>query len=53
MIGLGRMNASMVPRLMKKGHECVVYDSRMAAVSHREMRHQCGGHVERAREVPK
>jgi 6-phosphogluconate dehydrogenase len=33
MIGLGRMGASMVRRLMKKGHECVVYDSRIAAVS--------------------
>lgn len=26
MIGLGRMGASMVQRLMKGGHECVVYD---------------------------
>ncbi len=24
MIGLGRMGANMVRRLMKKGHECVV-----------------------------
>ncbi len=26
MIGLGRMGANMVKRLMKDGHECVVYD---------------------------
>jgi 6-phosphogluconate dehydrogenase len=26
MIGLGRMGANMVRRLMKNGHECVVYD---------------------------
>jgi len=26
MIGLGRMGASMVRRLMKQGHECVVFD---------------------------
>jgi 6-phosphogluconate dehydrogenase len=26
MIGLGRMGASMARRLMKKGHECVVFD---------------------------
>jgi 6-phosphogluconate dehydrogenase len=32
MIGLGRMGASMVRRLMKGGHECVVYDMRAEAV---------------------
>src|SRR5215469_12667423 len=26
MIGLGRMGANMVRRLLKSGHECVVYD---------------------------
>ena len=26
MLGLGRMGSSMVRRLMKAGHECVVYD---------------------------
>ncbi|MFA9561957.1 MAG: NAD(P)-binding domain-containing protein, partial [Nitrospirota bacterium] len=26
MIGLGRMGANMVRRLMKNGHDCVVYD---------------------------
>jgi len=26
MVGLGRMGANMVRRLMKKGHECVVFD---------------------------
>jgi hypothetical protein len=27
MIGLGRMGANMAARLMKAGHECIVYDS--------------------------
>jgi 6-phosphogluconate dehydrogenase len=31
MIGLGRMGANMVRRLMKGGHECVVYDVNPAA----------------------
>ena len=33
MIGLGRMGASMVRRLMKHGHECVVHDMQPAAVA--------------------
>ena len=32
MIGLGRMGASMVRRLMKHGHECVVFDMQAKAV---------------------
>ena len=32
MIGLGRMGASLVRRLTKGGHACVVYDPRRAAV---------------------
>jgi len=32
MIGLGRMGANMVRRLMKGGHECVVYDRNTEAV---------------------
>lgn len=32
MIGLGRMGANMVRRLMKDGHECVVYDVAPQAV---------------------
>jgi len=32
MIGLGRMGANMVKRLMKAGHKCVVYDRNEAAV---------------------
>src|SRR5436190_14521156 len=32
MIGLGRMGANMVRRLMKAGHECVVYDVSPEAV---------------------
>jgi 6-phosphogluconate dehydrogenase len=33
MIGLGRMGASMVQRLEKAGHHCVVYDMSAAAVA--------------------
>ena len=33
MIGLGRMGANMVLRLMRDGHECVVYDLNADAVS--------------------
>ena len=32
MIGLGRMGANMARRLMKRGHECVVYDRNAEAV---------------------
>ena len=32
MIGLGRMGASMVRRLIKKGHKCVVFDKSPKAV---------------------
>jgi len=32
MIGLGRMGANMVRRLIRKGHECVVFDAAPAAV---------------------
>ena len=32
MVGLGRMGANMVRRLMKAGHECVVYDQSADAV---------------------
>jgi len=33
MIGLGRMGANMVRRLIKKGHECVVFDRSPQAVA--------------------
>ena len=33
MMGLGRMGANMVRRLLRDGHECVVYDINPAAVS--------------------
>jgi 6-phosphogluconate dehydrogenase len=33
MIGLGRMGANMVRRLMKAGHDCVVYDPSAPAVA--------------------
>jgi 6-phosphogluconate dehydrogenase len=32
MVGLGRMGANMVRRLLRSGHECVVYDVKPAAV---------------------
>ena len=32
MIGLGRMGANMVRRLVKGGHECVAYDNSAEAV---------------------
>ena len=32
MVGLGRMGANMVRRLMKGGHDCVVYDHSQAAI---------------------
>jgi len=33
MIGLGRMGANLVRRLMRDGHHCVVYDISADAVS--------------------
>src|ERR1700731_1793604 len=33
MIGLGRMGANMVRRLLKNGHQCVVYDRTPATVN--------------------
>ncbi len=33
MVGLGRMGANLVRRLMRDGHHCVVYDVNQAAVS--------------------
>jgi 6-phosphogluconate dehydrogenase len=33
MIGLGRMGANMVQRLLRGGHECVVFDTNPASVS--------------------
>src|SRR5205807_2459856 len=32
MIGLGRMGANMVRRLLRGGHDCVVYDRNLSAV---------------------
>jgi 6-phosphogluconate dehydrogenase len=48
MIGLGRMGANMVRRLMRQGHECVVYDHDAAAVRALadEGAHGCTGLVE-------
>jgi 6-phosphogluconate dehydrogenase len=45
MIGLGRMGANMVRRLMKAGHQCVVYDRSQQAVQDlvKEKAVGCGG----------
>ncbi|HEV3505586.1 MAG TPA: NAD(P)-binding domain-containing protein, partial [Actinomycetes bacterium] len=32
MIGLGRMGANLVRRLLRAGHQCVVHDRNQAAV---------------------
>ncbi len=43
MIGLGRMGANLVRRLMRDGHRCVVYDVNADAVAEleKEGRHRC------------
>ena len=42
MIGLGRMGANMVRRLIKKGHKCVVFDRSPQAVSALEKENAVG-----------
>jgi 6-phosphogluconate dehydrogenase len=42
MIGLGRMGANMVQRLMRAGHECVVYDRDPATVRELEAQGAAG-----------
>jgi len=42
MIGLGRMGANMARRLMKGGHECVVYDVHSQAVDELAEQHAVG-----------
>jgi 6-phosphogluconate dehydrogenase len=42
MIGLGRMGANMVRRLMKAGHECCVYDRSQQAVAELVKEHAVG-----------
>ena len=32
MIGLGRMGANMVRRLLRGGHQCVVYDHKQSSI---------------------
>ena len=43
MIGLGRMGANMVRRLLKGGHQCVVFDRSPKVVEDlvREQTHRC------------
>src|ERR1700741_1500180 len=42
MIGLGRMGANMVRRLIKKGHDCVVFDRSQQTVSERVKENAAG-----------
>jgi 6-phosphogluconate dehydrogenase len=44
MIGLGRMGANMVRRLIKAGHECVVFDMSTAAVDELAKEKAIGAH---------
>jgi 6-phosphogluconate dehydrogenase len=44
MVGLGRMGANMVRRLMRGGHRCVVYDAQPAAVAQLEAEGATGAH---------
>ena len=55
MIGLGRMGANMVRRLVRGGHECVVFDrdrsttpGAFASKALSAMRFEFGGHAERS-----
>ena len=42
MVGLGRMGANIVRRLMRDGHECVVFDVNPDAVAHARRRGRDG-----------
>ena len=42
MIGLGRMGANLVRRLLRAGHSCVVFDRNQAAVSSSRARGRSG-----------
>ena len=42
MIGLGRMGANMVRRLLNGGHQCVVYDVSAKAVAELTSEHAVG-----------
>lgn len=42
MVGLGRMGANMVRRLLKGGHECVVFDMSPKAVGELVAEHAVG-----------
>src|SRR6202166_2191529 len=42
MVGLGRMGANMVRRLIKKGHDCVVFDRSPQAVADLVKEHAVG-----------
>jgi 6-phosphogluconate dehydrogenase len=44
MIGLGRMGANIVRRLLRDGHECVVYDVDLGAVDQLEREGAVGAH---------
>jgi 6-phosphogluconate dehydrogenase len=42
MVGLGRMGANLVRRLMRDGHQCVVYDVNPDAVTSLQAEEQRG-----------
>lgn len=44
MIGLGRMGTNMVRRLMKAGHDCVIFDVNSAAIQPLEQEGATGSH---------
>ena len=44
MIGLGRMGANMVRRLLRAGHACVVYDIHPEAVQSLARKEHVGRH---------
>ena len=53
MVGLGRMGANIVRRLMRDGHECVVFDVNPDAVFQGPELFQRLGALERARAEPR
>ena len=45
MVGLGRMGANIVRRLMRDGHECVVYDVNPESIQQLEGEGASGGYT--------
>src|ERR1700676_3073152 len=55
MVGLGRMGANMARRLLKHGHDCVVFDMSPAAIGELIRAYAIGAHslVELAKKLEK